>query len=227
LGGKFAGNSKNSQMGGVKRLTSVGRKNPQLHSTYQGFLRMKSLTRVFTAFLLAITIAFGGFSGNAHAKVGANVNVGIDVNTTIDQVLGLVTSTQQFQMVIINKTKHDLIRSGSHNDLGNWVLVDVPPLTAQYRDWTESGAGYFSFAANYAVGNTGKYFQFAASWPVVGARKINICTINSPGNPPAKTCWQNMRNAGSDDRNVTNGEFFGRALMGNDKGRVQWIYEVR
>jgi hypothetical protein len=39
-------------MGGVKRLNSVGRKNPQLHSTYQGFLRMKSLTRVFTAFLL-------------------------------------------------------------------------------------------------------------------------------------------------------------------------------
>jgi hypothetical protein len=188
---------------------------------------MKSLTRVFAAFLLAITIAFGGFSGNAHAQspVGANVNVAIDVNKTVDQILGLVTSTQQFQMVIINKTGNTLTRAGAHNNLGNWVLSDVPPLTAQYRDWTESGAGYFSFASNYAVGNTGKYFQLGASWPPIGRRKINLCTINSPGNPPAKTCWDNMSDA--NDKNVRNGEFSGRALMGNNKGKVQWIYEVR
>jgi hypothetical protein len=212
-------------MGGVKRLNSVGRKNPQLHSTYQGFLRMKSLTRVFTAFLLAITIAFGGFSGNAHAQVGANVSVRIDVNRTIDQVLGLVTSTQKFQMVIINKTGNTLTRAGAYNKLGNWVLGDVPSLTAQYRDWTENGAGYFTFASNYAVGNTGKYFQFGASWPPVGRRKINLCTINSPGNSPAEKCWDNMSDA--NDKNVRNGEFSGRALMGNKNGKVQWIYEVR
>lgn len=58
---------------------------------------MKSLAKVFVSFLLAITIAFGGFSGNAHAQspVGANVNVAIDVNKTVDQILGLVTSTQE------------------------------------------------------------------------------------------------------------------------------------
>ncbi|MFM6247393.1 MAG: hypothetical protein ACKPFD_21785, partial [Dolichospermum sp.] len=129
---------------------------------------MKSVTRVFAAFLLAITIAFGGFSGNAHAQSPVGVNVSIDVNQTIDQVLKLVTSTQEFQMVIINKTGNTLTRAGSYNRLGNWVLGDVPSLNAQYRDWTESGAGYFTFASNYAVGNTGKYFQLGASWPPVG-----------------------------------------------------------
>jgi hypothetical protein len=188
---------------------------------------MKSLTRVFVAFLLAITIAFGGFSGNAHAQspVGANVNVSIDANKTIDQILGLITSTQQFQMVIANQTGSTLTRVGAYNDLGNWVLGDVPPLTAQYRDWTESGAGYFSFASNYAVGNTGKYFQFGASWPVIGRRKINLCIRNEAGNNAARVCWDAMSNA--DDKNLVNGQFTGRAMMGNNNGRVQWIYQVR
>ncbi|MTJ49475.1 hypothetical protein [Dolichospermum sp. UHCC 0259] len=186
---------------------------------------MKSLGKVFAAFLLAITIAFGGFSGNAHAQVGANLNVAIDVNQTVDQVLRLVTTTQQFQMVIINKTGNTLTRAGAYNTLGNWVLGDVPSLKAQYRDWTESGPGYFTFASNYAVGNTGKFFQFAASWPPVGRRKINLCNINSPGNGPAEKCWDGQSNA--NDKNVRNDQFLGIALMGNRDGRVQWIYEVR
>ncbi|MDM3848708.1 MAG: hypothetical protein PT119_01670 [Aphanizomenon gracile PMC627.10] len=186
---------------------------------------MKSLTRVFAAFLLAITIAFGGFSGNAHAQVGANRNVAIDVNQSVDQVLKLVPSTEQSQMVIINKTRNTLTRAGAYNNLGNWVLGDVPSLNAQYRDWTESGAGYFTFASNYAVGNTGKFFQLGASWPRVGRRKINLCNINSPGNGPAEKCWDDMSNA--DDKYVRNGEFSGRAQMGNKDGKVQWIYEVR
>ncbi len=188
---------------------------------------MKSLTRVFAALLVAITIAFGSFSGNAHAQspVGANVNVSIDANKTIDQILGLITSTQQFQMVIANQTQSELTRVGAYNNLGNWVLGDVPPLTAQYRDWTESGAGYFSFASNYAVGNTGKYFQFGASWPVIGKRKINLCAQNAAGNNPASACWDAMSNA--DDKNLVNGQFAGRAMMANQNGRVQWVYQVR
>jgi hypothetical protein len=205
----------------------VWEETTELNSTHQGFLKMKSVTRVFAAFLLAITIAFGGFSGNAHAQspVGANVSVAIDVNKTVDQILGLVTSTQKFQMVIINKTGTTLTRAGAYNDLGNWVLDDVPSLTAQYRDWTESGAGYFSFASNYAVGNTGKYFQFGASWPAVGKRKINLCNINSPESSSAKKCWDTMSNA--NDKNVNNGTNAARAMMGNKDGKVQWIYEVR
>jgi hypothetical protein len=187
---------------------------------------MKSLTRVFAAFLLAVTIAFGGFSGSAHAQSsGAIVNVGIDVNKTVEQVLRLIPSTQKSQIVIINKTGTTLTRAGAYNLLQNWPLGDVPSLNAQYRDWTESGAGYFVYAANYAVGNTGKYFQFGVSWPPVGRRKINLCTINSPGNSPAEKCWDDMLN--SDDKNVRNGEFSGRALMGNKDRKVQWIYEVR
>jgi hypothetical protein len=187
---------------------------------------MKSLGKVFAAFLLAITIAFGGFSGHAHAQtVGANVNVAIDVNKTVDQILGLVTSTQKFQMVIANQTGYTLQRAGAYNKLGNWPLGDVPSLTAQYRDWTESGAGYFTFAANYAIGNTGKYLQLGASWPPVGKRKINLCTSNSSGNGPAETCWDDMSSA--NDKNVPTGQFFARAMMGNRDGKVQWIYQVK
>lgn len=182
---------------------------------------MKSLTRVFVSFLLAITIAFGGFSGNAHAQS----NVSIDANKTIDQILGLITPTQQFQMVIANQTGSTLIRVGAYNNLENWVLGDVPPLTAQYRDWTESGAGYFSFASNYAVGNTGKFFQFGASSPYIGKRRINLCALNESGNKAARVCWDAMSNA--DDKNLVNGPFTGRAMMANNNGRVQWIYQVR
>ena len=185
---------------------------------------MKSLTRVFVSFLLAITIAFGGFSGNAHAQ--SNVNVSIDANKTIDQILGLITSTQKFQVVIANQTGSPLIRVGAYNNLGNWVLGDVPPLTAQYRDWTESGAGYFNFASNYAVGNTGKFFQFGASWPVVGKRTINLCIRNEAGNKAAQVCSDRMSN--SDDKNLANGQFIGRAMiMRNNNGGSQWIYQVR
>lgn len=187
---------------------------------------MKSLTRVFVSFLLAITIAFGGFSGNAHAQspVGANVNIGVDVNTTIDQILKLITSTQDFQIVVSNQTGSPLIRVGAYNDLGNWPLGDVPPLTAQYRDWRESG-GYLSFASNYAVGNTERFFQFGASWPYIGTRKINLCARNESGNKAARSCWDAMSN--SDDKNLVNGQFTGRAMMAHKNGRVQWIYQVR
>ena len=186
---------------------------------------MKSLAKVFVSFLLAIGIAFGGFSDNAHAQFGANTNVPIDPNKTIDQILGLITTTQKFQIVIANQTGETLIRVGAYNSLSNWPLGDVPALTAHYRDWTESGAGYFSFAANYAVGNTGRYFQFGTALPPVGRRKINLCSTNIPGNSPAENCWDDMSNA--DDKNQRNGQFTGRAVMGFKNGRVQWLYQVR
>jgi hypothetical protein len=186
---------------------------------------MKSLAKVFVSFLLAITIAFGGFSDNAHAQVGANINVSIDPNMTIDQILGSITTTQKFQIVVANQTGQTLSRVGAYNDSSNWVLGDVPPSTAQYRDWTESGAGYFAFAANYAVGDTGRYFQFGASWPPIGRRKINLCSTNSTGNSPAKQCWNMMSDAS--DKNQVNGLFTGRAILGNQNGRIQWVYQVK
>jgi hypothetical protein len=186
---------------------------------------MKSLAKVFVSFLLAISIAFGGFSDNAHAQFGANTNVPIDPNKTIDQILGLITTTQQFQIVVANQTGETLSRVGAYNDLSNWTLGDVPASTAQYRDWRESGAGYFSFAANYAVGNTGKYFQFGVAYPPIGRRKINLCSVNSPGNSPARKCWDSMSDAS--DKNQVNGQFTGRAILGNQNGRIQWVYQVK
>jgi hypothetical protein len=187
---------------------------------------MKSLAKVFVALLLAVTLAFGGFSGNANAQVPAiGASVSIDANKTLEQILGLITSSQTFQLVVANQTDHTLTRVGSYNSLGNWVIGDVAPLRAEYKDWTESGAGYFTFASNYAVGNTGKYFQFGASWPPVGRRKINLCTQNATGNNPAKTCWDAMSDA--NDKNLVNAQFRGRAIMGNNNGRVQWAYQIK
>lgn len=200
---------------------------PQVHSTHKNFLMMmKSLSRVFAAFLLAITIAFGGFSGNAHAQSTSAVpSIGIDANQTLEQILKLITSTQDFQLVIANATDYPLTRVGSYNNLGNWVSGDVPKDTVDVKDWKESGAGYFSFASNYAVGNTGKYFQFAASWPAIGKRKINLCARNESGNAPAKACWDAMSNA--DDKNIVNSPFTGRAIMGNNNNRVQWGFQIK
>jgi hypothetical protein len=195
-------------------------------------MMMKSLTRVFAAFLLAITIAFGGFSGNAHAQSTSAVpSIGIDANQTLEQILKLITSTQNFQLVIANATDYPLTRVGTYNDYGNWVSGDVLPNTVDVKDWTESGLGYFSFASNYAVGNTGKYFQFAASWPRIGSRKINLCnqnanTVDKNGTSiQAKACWDAMSN--SDDKNLANSPFTGRAIMGNQNGRVQWAYQIK
>ncbi len=180
---------------------------------------------VFTAFLLPIAIAFSGFSGNAHAQ-SENVNVEIDANKTIDQILGIVSSKQKFQVVIVNQTGYTLTRVGAHNYSENWILGDVPSLTAQYRDWSPRNASTsFSFAANYAVGDTGRFFQFAAAWPPIGRRKINLCARNASDNDPAKVCWEAMTDA--DDKSATNDQFSAKALMGNNNGRVQWIYQVK
>ncbi|RAM48866.1 MAG: hypothetical protein C6Y22_25490 [Hapalosiphonaceae cyanobacterium JJU2] len=195
---------------------------------------MKSLTKVFVALLLAVTIAFSGFQTNANADetnadfatpAASPVSITIDVNQTIDQILGLITSKQDFQLVVANQTNDILTRVGAYNSLSNWPLGDVASLEAQFQDWTENGFGYFSFASNYAVGNTGKYFQFGASWPSIGSRKINLCTLNESGNKPAQKCWDAMSN--SDDKNLTNSGFTGRAIMAKNNGKVQWAYQIR
>ena len=186
---------------------------------------MKSLTRVFAAFLLAITIAFSGFSGSAHAAPFPVPNISIDVNTTIDQILGFVKTNEDFQIVVSNQTPYPLNRVATWNDTSNWPIFDVPPFTALQEDWKENGLGSFSFASNYAVGNTGKYFQFAASWPLIGTRKIHICASNDSSQAAAKKCWNAISD--SNDKTILNAPFIGKAQMGKKNGKIQWVYQVK
>jgi hypothetical protein len=213
---KFAANSENSQIGVGKRLRDV--------NNLRIFILMKSLTKVFVALLLAVTIAFGGFQSNAKAAT-IPIQVSIDVNQTIDQIIGLITSTQDFTLVVANQTPETLRRVGAYNNLSNWPLGDIPSLKAIGQDWKENGAGYFTFASNYAIGNTGKYFQFGASWPPVVSRKINVCNLNQNGNAPAEKCWDQM--SSSNDKTVTNGEFIANAQIRKNDGAVLWFYQVK
>ncbi|GGA27959.1 hypothetical protein CYANOKiyG1_44180 [Okeania sp. KiyG1] len=81
------------------------------------------------AVLLAITISLAAIpTQSASAEVG--VDVSIDVNQTIDQILGLFKFEGERYVVVINKTDDLLYRSGAYNDSVNWPAGDVPALTA-------------------------------------------------------------------------------------------------
>jgi hypothetical protein len=186
---------------------------------------MKSLAKVFVALLLAVTLALGGVQGNATAA-SIPISISIDVNKTIDQIIGLITTSQDFSLVIANQTPNTLVRVGAFNKLSNWPLGDIPTMKAIGEDWKENGAGYFTFASNYAIGTTGKYFQFGASWPPNPlTRKINACAINGSGNGPAEKCWDQMDD--SNDVTVTNDKFKATATLRKKGNTVLWFYQVR
>jgi len=187
---------------------------------------MKSLTRVFAAFLLAITIAFGGFSGNAHAQsVGATVNVAIDVNKTIDQILGLITSSQDFQLVVANQTQETLTRVGAYNKLSNWPLGDIGSLQLVAERFNSDS---FSFASNYqidcGIGKEKRNLQFSTSLDTEGNKKINIGVINQNGDQPAKLTWDKMTDIS--DKSLVNLPFVVNALIRQKDKTSIWLFEV-
>ncbi|MBN3910362.1 MAG: hypothetical protein HWQ35_28615 [Nostoc sp. NMS1] len=187
---------------------------------------MKSLTRIFVALLLAVGITFGGFQGHAKAAP-LPINVSIDADKTIEQIIGLISTSQDFSLVIANQTPHTLRRVGAYNKLSNWPVGDVDSLKAVGQDWKENdnGRGYFTFASNYAIGDTGRNVQFGASWPPIGRRKINLCTRNEAGNSPAALCLDQMSSA--DDRNLENSKFSAQARLGRKDNTVLWTYLVK
>ncbi|WP_242049300.1 hypothetical protein [Aulosira sp. FACHB-615] len=206
---------------------------------------MKSLAKIFVAFLVAVTIAFGGFYDHANAasypyyddyelsenielnrKTPIPISVSIDANQTIDQIINLVHYSQKFVIEVANQTKYPLIRVGTYNDSSNWPVGDVSDLHLVGEQFSgTSVGGSFSFAANYAIGDTGKYVQFAASWPYIGSRKIHLKVINQTGNEPAKIAWKEMDNAS--DKNLNNDPFQARAFMAQKGDSVIWVYNVR
>jgi len=190
-------------------------------------ISIKSASKAFFAFLLAVTLVFAGFQSHANAQsVGANFDIAIDANKTVDQIIGLVTYSQKYVIQVANKTDQTLTRVGAYNDSSNWPVGDVGAFrTAGQQFSGNSVSGSFSFGANYAIGDTGKFVQFAASWPYIGSRKIEIGSINNPGNGPAKALWDKMSN--SSDKAENNLPFQSRALMKQKDGSIIWFYEVK
>lgn len=155
-----------------------------------------------------------------------SASVAIDVNKTIDQILGNISFKTKFNLLIINKTGGPLKRVGTYNDSGNWPIGDIETGEARLEDSGFQGnsvTNSFSFASNYKTAD-GKYFQFVATWPTIGSRKIGLGAINQEGNDPAKAAWDNTND--SNDKAVDNPPYTARAFMTTKGDSVVWVYEV-
>ncbi|MGQ4649458.1 hypothetical protein [Lyngbya aestuarii] len=148
----------------------------------------------------------------------------IDVNQTIDQILGNISFKTKFNILVVNKTGSLLQRVGAHNDSGNWPVSDIEANAAQPVEFKgNSITNSFSFASNYKTAD-GKYFQFVATWPTIGSRKIGLDAINQKGNDPAKAAWNNTND--SNDKAANNAPYEARAFITTKGDSVVWVYEV-
>ncbi|VXD14953.1 conserved hypothetical protein [Planktothrix serta PCC 8927] len=145
----------------------------------------------------------------------------IDVNQTIDQIKGLVTYDKKYVIEVINKTQYTLERIGAYNDSENWPLGDIQPSELGVAQFD---CNSFSFAVNYKLKGGWGCIQFAASWPLVGKRKIAIGGINQDGNEPANKVWDQMNDPY--DKSCSNGSVKVRAFMREEGKSITWIYEV-
>jgi hypothetical protein len=151
-------------------------------------------------------------------------NISIDVNQTIDQIVDKIRFKTKFNILVVNKTGDTLTRAGSYNDSANWPIGDIEGDNAQLHEFEGSAVNNsFSFAGNYKT-KDGKYFQFVATWPTIGSRKIGLADINEDGNEPAKTAWD--RTNDSNDKSVSNPPYRARAFMTTKGDSVVWVYEV-
>lgn len=150
--------------------------------------------------------------------------ISIDVNKTVDQILGNISFKTKFNIVVINKTGGTLRRVGAYNDSGNWPVGDIEVNNAQLEEFQgNSITNSFSFASNYKTAD-GQYFQFVATWPTIGSRKIGLNAINQEGTNAAKTAWDKTND--SNDKAVNNASYKARAFITTKGDSVVWVYEV-
>jgi len=148
-------------------------------------------------------------------------SIKIDVNQTVDQIKGLVTYDKKYVIEVINKSKYTLERVGAHNDSENWPLGDIEPgeLVVGKFDCNS-----FSFGVNYKLKGGLGFIQFAASWPLVGKRKIAVGSIAQEGSSPARQVWDEMDDPS--DKSCSNDAVKVRAFMREEGKSITWIYEV-
>ncbi|AFY50574.1 hypothetical protein Nos7524_4846 [Nostoc sp. PCC 7524] len=146
----------------------------------------------------------------------------IDVNQTIDQVIHLVTYDKKYVIEVANFTRYQLSRVGAYNDSENWPIGDI---SSNELSVGKFDCNSFSFGANYQIAGGSGFIQLAASWPIIGRRKINIGSINQSGNSPAQKIWDDMDDPS--DKSTSNDSVRVRAFMKEEGRSIIWFYEIR
>jgi hypothetical protein len=195
---------------------------------------MKSLTKVFIALLLAVTICLGGFNGHANSspissvdnnKVSSSSDLKPEIrpNQTVEIPIMTLTYTRIFE--IANKTRCVLRPVGVYNNSLNWPLGDVSPLRLVGQKFNDDT---FSFTSNYqidcGINREKRNVQFSSSLGIEGNKKINIGVINQDGNQPAKSTWDEMND--SSDKSLNNFPFEVNAFIRQKDQTSIWIFEV-
>lgn len=151
-------------------------------------------------------------------------SISISVHETIDTILDRISFKTKYNVLVVNRTGGVLKRVGTHNDSANWPVGDIEANTADPEGFEGNPiTNSFSFASNYKTAD-GKYFQFVATWPTIGSRKIGLDAINQEGNDPAKQTWDKTYD--SNDKAVNNLPYQARAFMKTRGSSVIWVYEV-
>ncbi|WP_414545936.1 hypothetical protein [Nostoc sp. CCY0012] len=145
----------------------------------------------------------------------------IDVNQTVDQLIHLVTYDKKYVIEVANKTNYTLQRVGAYNDSENWPLSDIAQRELAVGQFD---CNSFSFAVNYQIEGGSGFIQLAASWPIIGRRKIDVGSINQDGLNPAQTVWNKMDD--SNDKSCSNDSVKVRAFIKEQGKTIIWFYEI-
>ncbi|MCV3216123.1 hypothetical protein OGM63_21860 [Plectonema radiosum NIES-515] len=194
---------------------------------------MKSLTKVFIALLLSVTIAFGSFNTRAnsspisyvdHNQVSSSdIQPQILPNQTIE--MPIMTITYKSIVEIANKTKCILRPVGVYNHSLEWPLGDIDSLQLVGERFNSDT---FSFASNYqidcGISKEKINLQFSTSLGTEGNQKINIGVINQDGNQPAKSTWDEMTDPS--DKSLNNSPFQVNAFIRQKDQASIWLFEV-
>jgi hypothetical protein len=152
-----------------------------------------------------------------------STSIPVQIDQTKDQVLSNFTFTDQFNIIIINRTASRLTRVGAYNNIGTWPINDIGAGTIVFQSIQANTLNTFSFSSNYRL-DGGKYFQFVATWPLVEPRKIGIGAINQEGNAPAKAIWDGTKDL--KDKTLDNFPFSAWASLQIRGYSKIWLFEV-
>jgi hypothetical protein len=152
-----------------------------------------------------------------------NTLISVDVSQPADQVLDSLYITDEFNILFINRTNSPLVQVGTYNATEHWPIEDVGARTISLQSIRVRKPKVFSFSSNYRLGG-GKYFQFVATWPITGSRRIGLGAINEEGTIPARAIWNSTSNAR--DKAVDNFPYSARASIRTKENSIIWIFEV-
>ncbi len=148
--------------------------------------------------------------------MGALEIVGRPLTEVLDRLLS-TASRNEFILVVSNNARHPMRRSETFNDSDHWPFDDVPPgATATVALQRKN----FSFAAKYALGDSGRAVILAGSSPFLGTEKIDIEPSGS--RVTCKDVWERM------DDGHDKGSAQARAYIKSGKapGSRAWVWDI-